>query len=67
MSEMKTPIEKTSHGRDSNPPCGWCIPEENEAEWERWKQWAATMPHLMNLEGLGARMNFWVMNDEYDL
>jgi hypothetical protein len=65
MSEKKTPIERTSHGRDSNPPCGWCIPEEYEAEWERWKQWAATMPHLMNLKGIRARANFWVHREDY--
>ena len=62
-----TPVKKTTHGRDTNPYCGWHIPEENEAEWEEWKQWAATMPHLKNLEGVGARMSFWVMTDEYDL
>jgi len=65
MSEMKTPIEKTSHGRDSIPPCDWHIPEEYEAEWEIFKQRSAKIPHLMHLEGIEARANFWVCREDF--
>ena len=65
MSKQETPIEKTSHGRDSNPPCGWFIPEELDSEWEIFKQQAAKIPHLMHLEGIEARANFWVCREDF--
>jgi len=65
MSEKRTPIERISHGRDSNPPCDACIPEENEAEWEIFKQRTSKIPHIMNLEGIAARANFWVYWVDY--
>ena len=65
MSKQETPIEKTSHGRDSNPPCGWFIPEELDYEWEIFKQQAAKIPHYMNMEGIRARAAFWNCRDDY--
>jgi hypothetical protein len=61
----ETPIERTPHGRDSNPPCLVCIPEEYEAEWEIFKQQSTKIPHMMHLEGIEARANFWTYREDY--
>ncbi len=63
-----TPMEKTCHGRNLNPPCGWAIPENLEQEWQQFKEWSSQIPHLKNLEGTEARMAFWdLCQDDEDL
>lgn len=60
----ETSLEKTSHGRDLNPPCDWEIPVELESEWLLFKERSSRDPRYKLLRGEKLRGAFWSLRDK---